>query len=166
MSALTVNKLQIIGVTFIYKTINNSPYWWSLTYSLFLSQHCKYWNAPSYAQPPEAHPLVYWMKKAAMLPLQLLISQHPLSFVQIITSHLPWETTTFSLLACNMGLFPRILLAQLFPLATVTEVKGGFRHTDLFIEWLHKSMGEYRLQPIGTLHFPGHRGCFRHRPVI
>lgn len=53
---------------------------------------------------------------------------------QIIAFHLLLENYHFLIIRHAMFVvFRRILLAQLFSWATVTEVKEGFQHVDLFI---------------------------------
>lgn len=140
------------------------------TYPLFLSRDCKYWNALSIFSLLEAHSLYLNIRvsteswKQPWIPLKLLASQHPFSFLQIM-SYLLLGNYHFPLIGyAILVVWPRVLLAQPIPLAIVTEVKEGFQHIDLFIGWVRKLMDESSLQPIDTLYFPGHQDSFRHWP--
>lgn len=65
-------QIQNAGVALIYRT--SSPFWWSLTYPLFLSQYYKYWNSLSTFNFLDTYPFYLWIEswKQLWIPLQLL----------------------------------------------------------------------------------------------
>ena len=82
----------------------------------------------------ETYPVYVWVEswKQLWIPLQLLATKSLFSFLQIIKFYLLWKNYHFFI--AGYALF----------LAIVTDVKEGFRHIDLFIGWVHKSMDEYK----------------------